>query len=137
MRGTVLSFHPETNTGLISGHDGVRYTFSRADWTSPKIEPVEDLVIDFDTDENDKKKALQIIVIKSKAYTGSKTKKAATLWALFLGGIGAHKFYLGKTGAGILYLLFFWTGIPMLIALIEVIMLVLMDEEDFNRKYNY
>ncbi len=134
MQGTVLSFHSETNTGLISGHDGTRYTFSRSDWTSPKIEPREDLVVDFDTED---KQALQIIVIQSRGYSTGRTKTAAILWALFLGGAGAHKFYLGQTGMGILYLLFCWTGIPMIIALIEVVALVLMREEDFNRKYNY
>ena len=41
--------------------------------------------------------------------------------AFFLGGIGIHKFYAGKTGAGIVMLLFCWTGIPSLIALVEFI----------------
>lgn len=43
------------------------------------------------------------------------------LLAFFLGGVGAHKFYAGYTTAGILYLLFFWTWIPMLISLIEFV----------------
>jgi hypothetical protein len=38
---------------------------------------------------------------------------------LFLGGLGAHKFYMGETGLGILYLVFFWTGIPSIVAFIE------------------
>ena len=41
--------------------------------------------------------------------------------AFFLGGIGAHKFYAGKVGAGIVYLLFCWTFIPGVIAFIELI----------------
>lgn len=43
------------------------------------------------------------------------------LLILFLGGIGAHKFYAGKYGMGILYLLFCWTGIPALCALVDLI----------------
>lgn len=54
--------------------------------------------------------------------TSSKNKVTAGLLALFLGGFGAHKFYLGKNGMGILYLIFCWTYIPSIIALIEAIM---------------
>jgi TM2 domain-containing membrane protein YozV len=49
----------------------------------------------------------------------SKNPTTAVLLALFLGGIGAHKFYLGQTGLGILYLIFCWTGIPSVVAVIE------------------
>ncbi len=41
------------------------------------------------------------------------------LLALFLGTFGVHHFYLRRTGLGILYLCFFWTGIPSLLGLIE------------------
>ena len=39
--------------------------------------------------------------------------------ALFLGNFGVHHFYLRRTGLGILYLCFFWTGIPALLGFIE------------------
>lgn len=48
-----------------------------------------------------------------------KNPTTAVLLALFLGGLGIHKFYLGQTGLGVLYLIFCWTYIPSLIALIE------------------
>ena len=51
--------------------------------------------------------------------TVKKNPTTAVLLALFLGGVGAHKFYLGQTGLGIVYLLFCWTTIPGWIALIE------------------
>lgn len=41
------------------------------------------------------------------------------LLALLLGGFGAHHFYTGRTGLGILYLAFFWTFIPAIVALVE------------------
>ncbi|WP_424349631.1 TM2 domain-containing protein [Latilactobacillus sp. 5-91] len=43
------------------------------------------------------------------------------LLALFLGGLGVHKFLAGKIGTGILYIIFCWTGIPSIIGLIEAI----------------
>jgi TM2 domain-containing membrane protein YozV len=41
------------------------------------------------------------------------------LLALFLGSLGLHHFYLRRTGLGILYLCFFWTGIPAILGFIE------------------
>lgn len=64
-----------------------------------------------------------------------KTKLVAGLFALLLGGIGIHKFYLGKIGQGILYILFCWTGIPSIIGLIEGILYLTMSDEEFNEKY--
>ncbi len=40
------------------------------------------------------------------------------LLAFFLGAVGGHKFYSHRIGAGVCYLLFCWTGIPAIIALI-------------------
>ena len=48
-----------------------------------------------------------------------KSVTTAVLLALFLGGLGIHKFYLGQPGLGVLYILFCWTYIPSIIALIE------------------
>ncbi|MBU3916237.1 NINE protein [bacterium] len=66
-----------------------------------------------------------------------KSKITAALLALFLGGIGVHKFYLGQVGKGFLYLIFCWTFIPVIIAFIEFIVLLVMSNEDFNRKYGH
>ncbi|HZG11903.1 NINE protein [Kurthia gibsonii] len=41
------------------------------------------------------------------------------LLGILLGGLGVHKFYAGKIGLGIVYILFSWTGIPSIIGLIE------------------
>lgn len=64
-----------------------------------------------------------------------KSKVAAGLLAIFLGWIGVHKFYLGRVGAGIAYLLFFWTGIPAIIGLVEGIIYLASSDEDFYYKY--
>ena len=64
-----------------------------------------------------------------------KSRGVAIVLALLLGGIGAHKFYLGRAGWGLLYLLFFWTFIPAIIALVELIIYACMSEREFHRKY--
>lgn len=65
-----------------------------------------------------------------------RNKVIAALLAFFLGALGAHKFYLGQTGAGIIYLLFFWTFIPGIVAFFEFIILLVMSDRDFNARYN-
>jgi len=67
--------------------------------------------------------------------TSGKSKTTAGILAILLGGIGVHKFYLGQTGKGILYLLFFWTYIPAVLGLIEGIIYLTSSDEKFYSKY--
>ena len=48
-----------------------------------------------------------------------KDEVIGVLLAIFLGGLGIHHFYLRRDGLGLLYLVFSWTGIPMVISWIE------------------
>jgi TM2 domain-containing membrane protein YozV len=64
-----------------------------------------------------------------------KNRVVAAVLALLLGGLGAHKFYLGKVGLGILYLVFVWTFIPAIVALIEGIVYLTKSDEEFSVKY--
>jgi hypothetical protein len=51
-----------------------------------------------------------------------KSKKTATILAFpILGGLGFHKFYLGKTGQGIIYFIFSLLIVPAIISLFEFI----------------
>jgi len=59
----------------------------------------------------------------------------AILLALFLGGIGAHKFYMGKPGLGVLYVVFCWTYIPAIVALVELITYIAIGEKEFRKRY--
>ena len=65
-----------------------------------------------------------------------KNKTTAALFAIFLGGIGVHKFYLGQAGSGIAYLLFCWTFIPLLLGVVQGINLLSMSQDQFDRQYN-
>ncbi len=65
-----------------------------------------------------------------------KNKNTAGILGILLGGVGIHKFYLGRIGAGIIYVLFCWTFIPSLVGFVEGIIYLTMSQEDFDRKYN-
>jgi len=65
-----------------------------------------------------------------------KDKTTAALLAIFLGGIGVHRFYLNQIGLGFLYLLLSWTFIPLMISFIDFIVFLSMDLKTFNYKYN-
>lgn len=65
-----------------------------------------------------------------------KSKIAAGLLAILLGGFGIHKFYLGKVGMGILYLVFCWTYIPALVGFVEGIIYLCSNDENFQLKHH-
>lgn len=64
-----------------------------------------------------------------------KSKMAAGVLALLLGGLGIHRFYLGQW-RGVLYLLFFWTYIPAIVAVIEALVFFLRDQRRWDEIYN-
>lgn len=74
------------------------------------------------------------VIIGSKII---KNRVTAALLAILLGAFGAHKFYIGKTGTGILYLLFFWTYIPSIVGFVEGIIYLTSTntDEEFTAKY--
>ncbi len=85
----------------------------------------------------------QIVYVQQPMYTAGidpnwpvKSKIVAGLLALFLGGIGIHKFYLGKVGSGILCILFCWTFIPSVVAFFEGIGYLCSSDEKFMLKHH-
>ena len=64
-----------------------------------------------------------------------KNRIVAALFALLLGGVGIHKFYLGRIGQGILYVLLCWTFIPTLVGFVEGIIYLTMSDQAFEAKY--
>jgi len=60
-----------------------------------------------------------------------KSKLAASLIAILLGGLGLHKFYLGDTKMGVVYLIFCWTLIPAIVGLIEGIIWLTQSNEQW------
>ena len=75
----------------------------------------------------------QRIFFQSEFNSARKCPTTALLLGLFLGGFGAHHFYLGKVSRGSLYALFFWTSIPAIVALIECLS-IHSQVEQWNQK---
>lgn len=86
---------------------------------------------------------------RSNSSGDEKSKLAAGLLAIFLGGLGIHKFYLGYSTPGVILLavtvggfclsfvliglLFFW--VPGVIGLIEGIIYLTKSDDDFRESY--
>ena len=51
------------------------------------------------------------------------------------GFIGLQEFYRGKIGLGVFAVLFFWTGIPEIVAFIEAVVWLFRGEDKFIKKY--
>jgi TM2 domain-containing membrane protein YozV len=64
-----------------------------------------------------------------------KNRIVAAVFAILLGWIGGHKFYMGSWGWGIIFLVLFLTYIPAIIGLIEGIMYLAKTDEAFAEKY--
>jgi TM2 domain-containing membrane protein YozV len=103
------------------------------------------MMVDFEADGNQAKAVYTVI---GAASSSSKNKTAAGLLAIFLGGLGIHKFYLGYTGPGLVYLLvntigFLVTWVLLftpnivlgIIAFVEGIIYLTKTDEEFEQTY--
>lgn len=79
--------------------------------------------------------APQIVYVQAAPKRSTKSRGVAIALAFFLGGFGAHHFYLDRPGLGVLYALFFWTFIPAFAALIEVIIMLTTSPAAWDAKY--
>lgn len=70
-----------------------------------------------------------------------KSRGIAGLLAIFLGALGVHYFYIGKTVPGIVFLLLTLLScgalglICEIISFIQGILMIIMTQDDFERKY--
>lgn len=65
-----------------------------------------------------------------------KSKDLAMTLCFFGGWLGVHQFYLRKYLSGSLYLLFFWTGFPLFLSVIDFIVLLITPKSKFHKKYD-
>lgn len=67
-----------------------------------------------------------------------KDKTTAGILGILLGSLGVHHFYLGSTVTGVIeiVLTFVTCGIGGLLGLVEGILLLVMDQNEFDQRYN-
>jgi len=85
-------------------------------------------------------------VVSTNSVISKKSKTTAGLLAIFLGWIGIHKFYLGRTKWGVIHIVVFMVSpialtffAPLLMGFagfIQGIIIISMNEAEFDRKFN-
>ena len=84
MKGKILDFSIQSNSGAISGEDGERYNFDGADWSGDSP-PTRGMSVDFSIEDN---QAKEIYLAVGGATASGKNKTTAGLLAIFLGHWG-------------------------------------------------
>jgi TM2 domain-containing membrane protein YozV len=151
MKAKVLDYNIQEGKGLLLTEEGERYTFSNSEWKTQEVHPSRNVKVDFVAEENGIATGLYVDEIDSlsnnkKDTIGSneKSKMVAGLLAIFLGGLGIHKFYMGCQKAGLTMLIIwffglFMAGLPsfviIVISFIEGIVYLTKSDVEFKNTY--
>jgi TM2 domain-containing membrane protein YozV/cold shock CspA family protein len=162
VKGQVLNYDTLRGEGLISAENGERYTFAGVEWKSAPQQLRTGTSVDFSV-EGGAASAIYVVgnpgagprAIGGHAGPGAaygqqeKSNVVAALLAFFLGGFGAHKFYLGYNTEGVILLAttvvswilliviigFFGLMAVGIICLIEAIIYLTKSPADFHATY--
>ena len=70
-------------------------------------------------------------------YVHARKSKGLAMTLCFFGGwFGLHEFYLRNYLSGTLYLLFFWTFIPLILSILDFIIMFFTPKSTFHRIYD-
>ncbi len=144
MRGQILGVDRNSGDAQVTGEDGKRYRFRRDDWADP-VGPAVGALVDFDIADG---RAVSVYRVPgtvpaspdaSHRPRNDRNKLVAALLAFFVGVLGVHRFYLGRTGTGIVMLVLTCTLVGVLVtglwAFVDFIRYLVMSDEEFERRY--
>ena len=133
MKGQILAYVADNQMGLTATAEGQRVSFRTIDWLEV-LPPERGMSVEFDIRDNQRAHNIQLALpdaaaplSSTGAHAGStelplaqrpKRKPVITLLALFLGVFGAHRFYMGSWGWGLLQLL----GVPVVIGILAALL---------------
>ena len=121
MRGQILAYVADKEMGLIATAEGQRLSFRTADWMEV-IPPERGMAVECVALDAHRASQVQLALPEPVVAPPAppplaqrpKRKPVLTLLALFLGYYGAHRFYMGAWGLGLLQLL----GLPVLVGIL-------------------
>jgi len=148
MRGQVLGVDKRSGEAQITGEDGQRYAFTQDDWSDSRM-PAVGATVDFAVEGTRAVRVFRtpdesVKLTKTRPPRGNdKNRIVAAVLAFFLGVFGVHKFYMGKTNAGLIMLLCGTIGWLLVLpgifasitAFIEFIIYLVTSDEDFEDRY--
>ena len=140
MRGHILHYGPETGAGLIAGFDGKRYAFKGIEYHGNVLGIRAGQEVDFEPHEDGTATGV-FPVAGAPPVIYEKSKIAAGVLGILLGGFGVHKFYLGYTGAAVTMLLlslctcFIVFPVMSIIGLAEGIIYLTKTDTEFEETY--
>ena len=148
MRGHIIGYSLLTETGAIAGDDGNRYALSGQEWRGDHLLPETGMYVDFDVridHETGARRAIEVFWVdpdlssRFLRQSRPKNKTKAGLFALFLGLIGVHKFYLGHNVVGIIYIILTLSIYGVLLtfpaSIIDGIIYITKSDDEFDRIY--
>ncbi len=110
MRGQILVFNELKEAGAIVATDGQRFLFHARDWQDV-VPPEGGMSVEFKLNDNNRAQQVQLALPQSASALAvqtttplaqrPKSKAVFTLLTLFLGVFGAHRFYMGAWGWGL------------------------------------
>lgn len=110
MRGQILVFNELKEAGAIVATDGQRFLFHARDWQDV-VAPEGGMSVEFKLNDNNRAQQVQLalpqranalaVQTTTPLAQRPKSKAVLTLLTLFLGFFGAHRFYMGAWGWGL------------------------------------